>query len=151
MVGATVSRVQVSNHPDYAVGATVGQIGKLKGCHVVGVAGGPEKCRHAVEVLGCGLIAQYNATSLLDGPDRLALLMRTVLSRRIKIQGFIIFDDYASRYDEFYQGMSIWFSEGRVKYREDLVNDLENAPQAFIGLLEGNNFGKLVIRVGNDD
>lgn len=272
MVGATVSRVQVSNHPDYAVGdwvlaysgwqdyavsdgsrltrlgrtpehpsyalglmgmpgftaymglldigqpvagetlvvaaatgpvgATVGQIGKLKACHVVGVAGGPEKCRHAVEVLGfdacldhhapdfaeqlakacpngidiyfenvggkvfdavlpllnpsaripvCGLIAQYNATSLPDGPDRLALLMRTVLSKRIKIQGFIIFDDYASRYDEFYQDMSTWFSEGRVKYREDLVNDLENAPQAFIGLLEGKNFGKLVIRVGNDD
>ncbi|CAD5106192.1 NADP-dependent oxidoreductase [Zestomonas carbonaria] len=184
------------------VGATVGQIGKLKGCRVVGVAGGAEKCRHAVEVLGfdacldhhatdfaeqlakacpdgidiyyenvggkvfdavfpllntsarvpvCGIIAHYNDTELPAGPDRLPLLMGTVLRKRIRIQGFIIFDDYGHRYDEFYKDMSAWFAEGRIKYREEVVDGLENAPQAFIGLLEGHNFGKLVIRVGADD
>lgn len=184
------------------VGATVGQIGKLKGCRVVGVAGGAEKCRHAVEVQGfdlcldhhagdfaeqlaeacpegidiyyesvggkvfdavlpllntgaripvCGLIAQYNATALDDGPDRLALLMRTILTKRLKIQGFIIFDDYAHRYDEFAKDMSAWLAAGKITYREDLEDGLENAPQAFIGLLEGKNFGKLVVRVGADN
>ena len=184
------------------VGATVGQIGKLKGCRVVGVAGGAEKCRYAVEVQGfdacidhhaedfavqlaqacpngidiyyenvggkvfdavlpllntaaripvCGLIAHYNDTALADGPDRLALLMRTVLTKRLKIQGFIIFDDYAHRYDEFARDMQQWLANGQINYREDLTDGLENAPQAFIGLLEGKNFGKLVIRVGADN
>jgi NADPH-dependent curcumin reductase CurA len=184
------------------VGATVGQIGKLKGCRVVGVAGGAEKCRYAVEVQGfdlcldhhvddfaaqlaqacpngidiyyenvggkvfdavlpllntaaripvCGLIAHYNDTVLADGPDRLALLMRTVLTKRLKIQGFIIFDDYAHRYDEFARDMQQWLANGQIHYRKDLVDGLESAPQAFIGLLEGKNFGKLVIRVGADN
>lgn len=184
------------------VGATVGQIGKIKGCRVVGVAGGPEKCRYATDVLGfdacldhkaedfaeqlaracpdgidvyyenvggkvfdavlpllntsaripvCGLISFYNMTSPPPGPDRLALLMRTVLTKRLKIQGFIIFDDYASRYGEFESDMKSWLAAGQIKYREDMVDGLENAPQAFIGLLQGKNFGKLVIHVGADD
>ncbi len=184
------------------VGATVGQIGKIKGCRVVGVAGGPEKCRHAVETLGfdacidhkaedfaqqlalacpdgidiyyenvggkvfdavlpllntsaripvCGLISYYNATALPDGPDRLALLMRAVLTKRLTIKGFIIFDDYAPRYGEFARDMKAWLDGGRIKYKEDMVDGLENAPQAFIGLLQGRNFGKLVLRVGPDN
>lgn len=183
------------------VGATVGQIGKIKGCHVVGVAGGAEKCRHAVEVLGfdacldhrapdfaeqlakacpsgidiyfenvggkvfdavlpllnakarvpvCGIIAHYNDTALPDGPDRSPALMGAILRKRIKVQGFIIFDDYAHRYDEFFNDMSSWFAQGRIKYREELVSGLEEAPKAFIGLLEGRNFGKLVVRVSED-
>ncbi len=183
------------------VGATVGQIGKIKGCHVVGVAGGAEKCRHAVEVLGfdacldhrapdfaeqlakacpkgidiyfenvggkvfdavlpllntkarvpvCGIVAHYNDTALPAGPDRLPSFMGSILRKRINVQGFIIFDDYAHRYDEFFSEMSSWFAAGRVKYREELVNGLEAAPNAFIGLLEGRNFGKLVVRVGAD-
>lgn len=182
------------------VGATVGQIGKLKGCKVVGVAGGEEKCRYAKEVLGfdecidhkaedfaqqlsaacdtgidvyfenvggkvfdavlpllntgaripvCGLISQYNATSLPEGPDRLSMLVGTLLVKRIKMQGFIIFDDYAHRYDEFAQDMLQWLSEGKIQYREHLVEGLENAPEAFMGLLEGKNFGKLVIKTNN--
>lgn len=95
----------------------------------------------------CGLIAHYNDTVLPQGPDRLGLLTRTLLTRRIKMQGFIIFDDYGDRYEEFYDQMSAWLSEGRIKYREDIVDGLENAPEAFIGLLEGKNFGKLVVRV----
>ncbi|OLQ85180.1 NADP-dependent oxidoreductase [Vibrio ponticus] len=180
-----------------AVGSMVGQIGKLKGCRVIGVAGGEEKCRYAVEQLGfdhcidhkaddfveqlaaacesgidiyyenvggkvfdavlpllntgariplCGLISQYNATALPDGPDRMSMLMAQLLIKRIKMQGFIIFDDYAHRYGEFAADMSKWLAEGKIHYREHLVEGLENAPQAFIGLLEGKNFGKLVIQ-----
>jgi NADPH-dependent curcumin reductase CurA len=66
------------------------------------------------------------------------------------MQGFIIFDDYAHRYGEFVSQMSTWLKEGKIKYREHIVDGLENAPLAFIGLLEGKNFGKLVIRVAND-
>jgi len=98
----------------------------------------------------CGLIAHYNDTSLPQGPDRLGLLTRTLLTKRIKMQGFIIFDDYGHRYGEFYQQMSAWLAEGRIKYREDIVDGLENAPDAFIGLLEGKNFGKLVVRIAQD-
>jgi hypothetical protein len=98
----------------------------------------------------CGLVAHYNDTGLPEGPDRLGLLARTMLVKRIKMQGFIIFDYYGPRYGEFQGQMSAWLKEGRVKFREDIVDGLENAPQAFIGLLEGRNFGKLVIRVGKE-
>ncbi|MFC5550027.1 NADP-dependent oxidoreductase [Massilia aerilata] len=98
----------------------------------------------------CGMIADYNATALPAGPDRLGLLARTILTKRIRMQGFIIFDDYGHRYGEFFQQMSEWLQQGRIKFREDIVDGLENAPQAFNGLLEGKNFGKLVIRVAQD-
>jgi NADPH-dependent curcumin reductase CurA len=98
----------------------------------------------------CGLVANYNATSLPPGPDRLGLLTRTILTKRIKMQGFIIFDDYGPRFPEFHAQMSEWLQAGRIKFREDIVDGLENAPQAFAGLLEGKNFGKLVIRVAPD-
>lgn len=97
----------------------------------------------------CGLVAGYNATKLPPGPDRLGLLMGAVLARRIRMQGFIIFLDYGDRYGEFLKPMSAWVKEGTVKFREDVVDGLDNAPAAFIGMLEGKNFGKLVVRVGN--
>ena len=185
-----------------AVGSIVGQIAKLKGCRVVGIAGGSEKCRFVAEELGfdvcidrrstdlsrqlaeacpqgidvyfenvggavfnavmpllnvsarvpvCGVIAHYNDTELPPGPDRLGLLTRTLLIKRIKMQGFIIFDDYAHRYGEFFSQMSTWLKQGKIIFREDVVDGLENSPQAFIGLLEGKNFGKLVVRVANDE
>ena len=98
----------------------------------------------------CGMIAHYNDTSLPPGPDRLGLLVGTLLKKRIKMQGFIIFDDYGPRFGEFIDQMGAWGEEGRIRFREDIVDGLENAPQAFIGLLEGKNFGKLVIRVANE-
>lgn len=182
------------------VGATVGQIGKLKGCRVVGVAGGEEKCRYAVEKLGfdacidhraddfaeqlknacpqgidiyyenvggkvfdavlpllnsaarvpvCGLISGYNATDLPDGPDRLSLLMGTILKKRLRVQGFIINQDYGHRLDEFRNEMIPWVKEGKIQYREHITDGLENTPEAFIGLLEGKNFGKLVMKVAD--
>ncbi|EIT7145042.1 NADP-dependent oxidoreductase [Vibrio vulnificus] len=180
-----------------AVGSMVGQIGKLKGCRVIGIAGGEEKCQFAKETLGfdecidhkatdfaeqlakvchngidiyfenvggkvfdavmpllntgariplCGLISQYNATSLPEGPDRMSMLMAQLLIKRIKMQGFIIFDDYGHRYGEFAADMTQWLAQGKIHYREHLVQGLENAPDAFIGLLEGKNFGKMVVR-----
>ena len=95
----------------------------------------------------CGLIAQYNDTRLPAGPDRMGLLMRTLLTKRIRMQGFIIFDDYGPRLGEFLAPMSAWVREGKIRYREDVVDGLENAPQAFIGMLRGSNFGKLVVRM----
>ena len=98
----------------------------------------------------CGLISAYNATSLPDGPDRLPLLMRTILTKRIKMQGFIIFNEYAHRYGEFREAMQGLLKEGRIQYREDVVDGLENAPRGLMGLLKGENAGKRIVRVGPD-
>jgi len=95
----------------------------------------------------CGLIAHYNATELPAGPDRLSLLMSTILIKRLTVKGFIIFNDYADRYDEFATDMAQWIADGKIKYREQLVEGLAHAPSAFIGLLKGENFGKLVVQV----
>ncbi|AML57984.1 Putative oxidoreductase YncB [Serratia rubidaea] len=181
-----------------AVGSVVGQVAKLKGCRVVGIAGSAEKCRYVRQELQfdecidhraddfarqlaqacpdgidvyfenvggavfdavmpllnakaripvCGIIAQYNATALPDGPDRLPALQALILRKRIRMQGFIIFDDYAPRFNEFLQQMETWVDQGHIKFREDVIDGLENAPQAFIGLLKGKNFGKLIVRV----
>jgi NADPH-dependent curcumin reductase CurA len=181
-----------------AVGAVVGQIAKIKGARVVGIAGSAEKRRYAVEELGfdvcldrrdphlvarlaaacphgidvyfenvggdvfdavlpllnigarvpvCGVIAHYNEETPPPGPNRLPLLMSTVLQKRIRMQGFIILDHYQDRFDTFRRDMTEWIVAGRVKLREDVVDGLESAPEAFIGLLQGRNFGKLVVRV----
>ena len=97
----------------------------------------------------CGLIAHYNATELPPGPNKLPLLMRAVLSNRLTLRGFIV-GDFADQQAEFLREMGGWVREGRVRYREDVVDGLENAPRAFIGLLRGENFGKLVVRVAPD-
>jgi NADPH-dependent curcumin reductase CurA len=180
-----------------AVGSVVGQIAKLKGCRVVGIAGAKEKCAYAVDVLGydacvshydkdmatqlaaacpdgvdvyfenvggssweavmpllnnfarvpiCGLIAHYNQTALSPGPDRMPMLQALILRRSLKLQGFIV-SNYRDRIPAFIGDMSGWLAEGKIKYREDVVEGLENAPQAFLGLFTGDNFGKLVVRV----
>ena len=181
------------------VGATVGQIAKLMGCHVVGIAGGPDKCAHAVGTLGfdacidhkagdfaakltaaaskgidvyfenvggavfdavlpllntgarvpvCGLVSQYNATALPAGPDRLSMLMGQVLRKRLTMRGFIIFQDFGQLYPAFAKAMGDWLAAGKMHYVEEMIEGLEAAPQAFIGLLRGENFGKRVIQVG---
>jgi NADPH-dependent curcumin reductase len=181
------------------VGATVGQIAKLMGCRVVGIAGGPAKCAHAVKTLGfdacidhkspdfrarltaavpkgidvyfenvggavfdtvvpllntsaripvCGLVSGYNATSLPDGPDRMGWLMGQILRKRVTVRGFIIFQDFGHLYPEFARAMGDWLAAGKITYVEEMIEGLEAAPQAFIGLLRGENFGKRVIHVG---
>jgi NADPH-dependent curcumin reductase CurA len=94
----------------------------------------------------CALIAWYNLEKLPSGVDRTPQLLFTVLRQRVKIQGFIIFDHYP-RLRAFQQDMSGWVREGRVKYREQVIEGLENAPRGLMGLLQGENFGKLVVRV----
>ena len=184
-----------------AVGGTVGQIGKIYGCKVIGIAGTNEKCEYTKEVYGfdecinykdlsfkenlkeackdgvdiywenvggssfdavmplfndfaripvCGLISFYNLTSLkLDGPDRLPLLFRQLLTKRMMYKGFIVFDHYDQR-QESIEEMSKWIKEGKLKYKEDFIDGLEKAPEAFIGLLNGKNFGKLIVKINED-
>ncbi len=97
----------------------------------------------------CGLIAHYNQTAPSPGPDRSAGLMRAVLTKRLTIRGFIVWD-FASQEEEFLREAGAWVASGEIKYREDIVEGLEHAPAAFIGMLSGKNFGKLVVRVGAD-
>jgi NADPH-dependent curcumin reductase CurA len=94
----------------------------------------------------CGLIAQYNATELPAGPNKIPQLMRAVLTKRLTIRGFIV-TDFAARHDDFLRDVAGWLREGRIRYREDIVDGLENAPRAMIGLLRGENFGKQLVRV----
>lgn len=181
-----------------AVGSVVGQVAKLRGCHAVGIAGGAEKCRYAVETLGfdicldhkapdfavqlkracskgidvyyenvggavfdavlpllntkaripvCGMISQYNGHHSDHQQDRLPLLMSTILKKRMRVEGFIISQDYGDRYPEFYAQMSTWLAQGKIAFKEDIVEGLENSISAFQGLLSGKNFGKLIIKV----
>ena len=97
----------------------------------------------------CGLIAHYNMTTLPDGPNRLPQLMRAVLTNRVRIQGFIV-SDFADQQADFLRDMGQWVRDGRVKYREHRVKGLENAPATLIGLLKGENFGKVVVEVSDD-
>lgn len=181
-----------------AVGSVVGQIARLKGARVVGIAGGADKCRHAVQALGfdacldrhdpklaeqlaaacpegidvyfenvggavfdavlpllnigarvpvCGHIADYNQETAAAGPDRLPLLTAALLQKRIRMQGFVILDHYGERFEAFRRDMDAWVKAGQMTLREDRVEGLENAPAAFIGLLQGRNFGKRVVGV----
>jgi NADPH-dependent curcumin reductase CurA len=181
-----------------AVGAIVGQIAKLKGARVIGIAGGADKVAFAREQLGfdvaldrydpqlaqklaqaapdgidvyfenvggavfdavlpllnigarvpvIGVIAQYNHNGALQGPDRLPAVMSAILQKRIRMQGLVILDHYETRFDDFARDMAAWVGEGKVKLFEDVLDGLHQAPQGLIGLLQGSNFGKVVVRV----
>ena len=183
-----------------AVGSVVGQIAKIKGCRVVGVAGAKKKCDYVTYELGfdacvshhsetlsddlgavcpsgidlyfenvggktfeavlpllndfarvpvCGRIANYNMIDLPEGPNEVSRLMGLVLVRRLLIRGFIVFDHAASQ-EAFLRDVWGWLQTGEMKYREDVVEGLENAASAFQGLLRGENFGKLLVRVSDD-
>jgi NADPH-dependent curcumin reductase CurA len=89
----------------------------------------------------CGLIAQYNATTSMPGPD-----MFSVLRKRLLLRGFI-YSDFAAKLGDFLRDAGEWVRTGRLKYREDIVEGLENAPAAFLGLLQGKNFGKMLVKM----
>jgi NADPH-dependent curcumin reductase CurA len=89
----------------------------------------------------CGLVAEYNAAAPLPGPD-----LVSVLRKRLTVRGFIVWD-FAAREPDFLRDAGDWIRTGRLKYREDVVEGLENAPAAFLGLLQGKNFGKLLVKV----
>lgn len=180
------------------VGSLVGQIARIKGARVVGIAGGSTKCAYVRNELGfdavvdhrspefaaelaaacpngidvyfelvggavwqavfpllnefarvpvCGLIAQYNDVGAAQGPDRLPVTMREVLSRSLTLRGFIVREFWDQR-SQFLDDVSGWIADGRVRFREDVIQGLANAPAGLIGLLEGKNFGKLVVEIG---
>ncbi len=97
----------------------------------------------------CGMIAQYNiapgadATGAPPGPN-----LGPVVRKRLRIQGFIVSDTGWQRYGAFLDEMTPLIAEGRMRWREDVAEGLDAAPRAFIGLLQGENFGKLVVRIG---
>ena len=93
----------------------------------------------------CGLIAHYN-NEPAEGLDRLPGFMRAVLRKSLTVRGFIQ-REFVDQRPDFLAEASAWIADGRLKFREDIVDGLENAPEAFIGLLQGKNFGKLIIRV----
>ena len=183
-----------------AVGAVVGQIAKIKGCKVIGVAGSTEKCKYVRDELGfvecishynedlatqlsnvcpngidvyfenvggkvfeavlpllnafariplCGLISRYSHVGEFPGPNLLPVLTRSILTNRLKIQGYIITERW-NRFSEFEKDVSAWIDSGQLKYKEDFVDGIEQAPEAFMGLLKGKNFGKLIVRTSED-
>jgi len=176
-----------------AVGSLVGQIGKIVGCRVIGIAGSDEKCRWLTEELGfdatinykkekvseglkrtcpngidldfenvggeildavlaqinigarislCGMISQYNATEPVPGPYNLVMLV----VKRARIQGFLV-SDYMDRAAEAMTALRRWLMEGKIKYRVDVVEGLEEAPRGVNKLFEGSNTGKLVVKI----
>ena len=175
-----------------AVGSVAGQLAKIEGARVVGIAGGPKKSALLTDELGfdaavdytatgwrdhlkaatpdgidvdfenvggevldtalrltnrhsrivlCGLVAEYSLTE--PYPHR---RLRSILVNRIRMQGMIVFD-WKERYAEALEGLAKLVAEGRLKYRESIVEGLDNAPQAFIALLGGGNFGKQLVKL----
>jgi NADPH-dependent curcumin reductase CurA len=96
----------------------------------------------------CGLIAHYSSTDLFAGNNQLPLFFIEALIKRLRIEGFIIYDLYAEHFDKFLKEMSGWVASGKIKIHEHVIEGLENAPQGLIGLLDGKNFGKAVVNVG---
>lgn len=96
----------------------------------------------------CGMIAWYNGDNL-DVAGPLPLTWRNILTRRLRVQGFIIFDHY-DRLPAFHAEVAPMVASGQISYRETITDGLENAPEAFLGMLEGQNFGKQLVRVGPD-
>lgn len=94
----------------------------------------------------CGVVSQYSETSLPAGPDRTPMLMGGILRRRLTLRGFIVWD-FGEQASDFYREAGAWLRDGRIKYREDVITGLENAPEAFIGMLKGKNFGKLLVKI----
>lgn len=181
------------------VGATVGQIARMTGCRVVGIAGGAEKCAHVLDRLGfdacidhraddfatrlaaacpngidvyfenvggevlyavlpllnafarvpvCGVVSWSNLPGLPQGNDHGPAIMGTILKMKVKMQGFIVYDSFSEdTYDSFSKDMSRWLAEGSIQYKEQFVDGLEAAPNALNDVLEGRNFGKMVVRV----
>jgi hypothetical protein len=96
----------------------------------------------------CGLVS-YTSTEPKPGLDRTPQLFRAVLTKRLRIQGFIVWD-FAAQQGDFLREVGAWLAAGTITHREDVTEGLENAPHAFLGMLKGANFGKTLVRVGPD-
>lgn len=97
----------------------------------------------------CGLAATYNLTGPPSGPDRSQALLRAVLNRSLTLRGFIQNEFAPTMFDDFLRDMGAWVREGRVRYREDITEGLDSAPEAFAGMLAGRNFGKTLVKVAD--
>ena len=97
-------------------------------------------------VAACGSVSRYNDVEPSPGPRNMFM----VVTKRLRIQGYIITDHY-DRYPEFFERASEWVREGRLSYRETVVEGIDNAPRAFLGLLRGENIGKMLVKVGPVD
>jgi len=179
-----------------AVGSLVGQIGRIKGCYVVGIAGSDEKCRWIRQDLGfdrainyrkenvlealkrecpkgidiyfdnvggeildsalalinlrariplCGMISQYTASGPIAGPANLARLIVC----RARLEGFLV-TDYLPRAGEAVPQLLQWMQTGRLKFKVDVAEGLEQAPKAINKLFEGTNMGKLVVKISEE-
>ena len=95
-------------------------------------------------VVMCGMVTQYNDTTLPAGPN-----LGFVVRKRVRIQGLIV-TDKPERFAEWRALAAPWVADGSLKYREDVVDGLDKAPDALAGILSGQNFGKLLVRVGPD-
>ena len=100
--------------------------------------------RYRARVAICGQISQYNLAEPEYGPRNL----RYLLTNQARMEGFLVFN-YTDRYEEARARLAGWVKDGAIKYREDMIEGFENAPQAFIGLMHGANFGKLLIKVAD--
>ena len=94
-------------------------------------------------IVACGSISRYNATEALPGPRNLFM----VVTKRLRMQGFIV-SDHADRFPAFLAEVAPLVADGTIVHRETIVDGIERAPEAFIGLLEGANVGKMLVRVG---
>lgn len=95
----------------------------------------------------CGRAANLNGTELSEGPDRTAELMRSIISRSLLLRGFLQAEFIDTMFADFLSDMTGWVAEGKVKYKEDITAGLELAPEVFVGMLKGANFGKTIIQV----
>lgn len=180
-----------------AVGTVVGQIAKLKGCRVVGIAGGAEKCQYLVDELGfdaaidyknedlhkalkeacpdrvdvffdnvggeildavltrlnmharvviCGAISQYNNMEEVKGPKNYMQL----LVNRARMEGIVVFDNVAN-YGKAAQEMAGWIAAGKLQAKEHIAEGIENFPETLQMLFKGENFGKLVLKIADDE
>ena len=96
----------------------------------------------------CGLAASYNATSLPEGPDRSGQLLGQVLSRSLTLRGFIQREFREAMHEDFLREMTAWVQDGSVRYTEDVTRGLDRAPEAFVGMLRGDNLGKAIVSLG---
>src|SRR5499433_205100 len=97
----------------------------------------------------CGLIAQYSATGQDPGPNLLPATMRAILTKSLTLRGFINYEFVAEHYADFLKRVSAGLKDGRIRHREHITDGFENAPAAFMGLLQGKNFGKALVRVSD--
>jgi len=97
-------------------------------------------------IVACGSISRYNDVQPAPGPRNMFM----IVTKRLRIQGYIITDHY-DRFPEFLARAQEWVREGRLRYRETVVEGIENAPKAFLGQLRGENIGKMLVKVGPDD